>query len=196
MFILSSAGMSLHVLQMLYERKRAENYWKEKARWDQEAHVSQKPELVWQYKRETCQGGTRRNKSSEDYNIINLHYGHNQEGQALRYKVIMLWSCSSHLYIFSMKWKWLHALHTHRMLARQHLPRRTPVYLGIMDMEGRPHDDQPSNSHPMILVTPACLADVVLTCRDMVAWWHGAAGCRILPCLPCLTDNWHGITTG
>lgn len=76
-----------HALQEIYERKRAEHYWKEKGRWDRQDQVFNRHENVLNTKRDMGEGGVRRNASSESYNIISLEYARNAEGQRLKDKV-------------------------------------------------------------------------------------------------------------
>mmetsp|Transcript_24377 Transcript_24377/g.53264 ORF Transcript_24377/g.53264 Transcript_24377/m.53264 type:complete len:199 (+) Transcript_24377:253-849(+) len=69
----------------IYERKRAENYYREKSRWDNMQTNVQRAEQRLQHKREEGTGALR-NKSSEHYNIITLNYENSREGQTLKHQ--------------------------------------------------------------------------------------------------------------
>mmetsp|Transcript_22992 Transcript_22992/g.58809 ORF Transcript_22992/g.58809 Transcript_22992/m.58809 type:complete len:210 (-) Transcript_22992:463-1092(-) len=72
--------------EAVYEHKRAENYWKEKSRWDKNEAVHSKVEDRLAAKRDAGEGGVKRNASSENYNILTLEYAKTPAGQQLAFK--------------------------------------------------------------------------------------------------------------
>lgn len=77
----------LLIFQEVYERKRADNYWKEKNRWEANEAVHSRVENRLAAKRDAGEGGVKRNASSENYNILTLDYAKTPAGQALAFKV-------------------------------------------------------------------------------------------------------------
>ncbi|KAL6758886.1 hypothetical protein V8C86DRAFT_2586965 [Haematococcus lacustris] len=71
----------------MYEKRRVANYHREVdfAQRNEQAH--QRAEGVYERKREAGQGGSRRNASSQAYNILTLDYAPTPDGQALKQKV-------------------------------------------------------------------------------------------------------------
>lgn len=75
------------VFQDVYSTRRAVAYNKQQDKWERELAATDRTEQRYQAQRETGAGGTRRNKSSENYDIITLDYNRTQAGQVLQYKV-------------------------------------------------------------------------------------------------------------
>lgn len=77
---------NLQKKEEVYERKRADNYWKEKNRWEANEAVHSRVENRLAAKRDAGEGGVKRNASSENYNILTLDYAKTPAGQALAFK--------------------------------------------------------------------------------------------------------------
>lgn len=71
--------------EAIYDRNRADNYYRDKARWDHMEANAQRQEAHLQQARDTGMGA-RSNKPSEHYNILTLDYAKDNEGQKLQFK--------------------------------------------------------------------------------------------------------------
>lgn len=77
---------SPYILQVVYEVKRAENYYREQNKWDKMSSAQRQEEARLARLRDTGTGA-RRNKSGTEYNILTLDYNKSPGGQALSARV-------------------------------------------------------------------------------------------------------------